>query len=44
MSAGLQEALARWRAVALAIVTDAANSTPSQREIAWRFLRAHGAK
>lgn len=43
MTTALTTAIARWRQVALALVRDPENSTPSQRAIAWAFLRKHGA-
>lgn len=42
MSRGLDEAIRRWREVARAIVTST-SSTPSQRQLAWAFLKRHGA-
>ena len=33
----------KWRANTLAIVTGQIESTPSQRRLAWRFLKQHGA-
>lgn len=41
MSPALARAIARWRATAKAVVTSA-DSTPSQRALAWAFLRKWG--
>lgn len=41
MTPGLNLAVQRWREVALAIVTSP-DSTPTQRQLAWQFLKKWG--
>ena len=44
MTPALTQAVNEWRADALHLIRNPQQSTPSQRAIAWRFLRQWGLK